>query len=178
MRLSSLTSILAGTLVLAACDRGPTQPPANALALDAWDPYVLTFDATAGLPEAPFHMPGMPGGPMMAREPGARFPDALKLTDAQVAAISALRQRFDAATAADMAALKAIHDRAQAAIKSGASRADVMTKILAAAKPILDHLKPMLDALHTAVFNVLTAEQKAWIEAHRPTAPPGPAQRP
>ncbi len=171
MRRFTVTAALAGIALVAACERGPTQPLQIANAqLDAYDPVVLTFNSTSGLPSAPFHTEGH-GSPGDARGPGAPFPDSLKLTAVQHAAIQALRDAFNAAHAADLAALQAIHDKARAAMKAGAGK-DAVKAILESAKPIMDRLRPVFDALHTAIENVLTASQKAWIEAHHPAGPP------
>jgi Spy/CpxP family protein refolding chaperone len=160
---------LAGVLLVAACDTSPTEPSLLAQ-LNLVDPYFLTFNATDGLPASPFHAQG-PGSRPDARGPGMPFPDSLKLTDAQKAKIQALRDAFDAAHAADLAALKAIHEQAREAIKAGKPREEVRA-ILATARPILERLKPDFDALRKAIENVLTAAQKAWIAAHRPDGPP------
>ena len=170
MRPSRLFTIAAGALLVAvACDRAPTQPSTSQL--DSVDAAVLTFNSTDGLPGGPFHGPG-PGSKGDARGPGAPFPDSLKLTAAQQTQIQALRDAFDAANKADLDALKAIHDQAQAAMKAGKTR-DEVKAILASAQPILDRLKSKFDALHTAIENVLTASQKAWIAAHKPNGMPG-----
>jgi Spy/CpxP family protein refolding chaperone len=172
MKLHRVTPFLAALALVAACDRGPTQPTQLTLAaqLDLVDPYVLTFNASNGLPGEPFHVSG-PGSRPDARGPGRPFPDSLKLTAAQKTAIQALRDAFDVAHKADLDALKAIHDQARAAMRAGKSRDDVRA-ILERAKPILDRLHTAFDALHTAIENVLTPAQKAWIAAHKPDRPP------
>ena len=169
MTLQRLASVAATALMLAACDKAPTQPSLTA-ELDQVDPYVLTFSATNGLPSGPFHMPG-PGSLGNARGPGAPFPDSLKLTQAQQDAIKALRDAFATAHATDLARLQAIHDQARAAMQAGKTRAEVRA-ILQAARPVLEGLKGAFDALHTAIEAVLTPAQKAWIAAHRPDGPP------
>jgi Spy/CpxP family protein refolding chaperone len=161
--------LVAVAALLAACDHGPTQPT-SAAQLDLVDPYVLTFNATNGLPGAPFHIPG-PGSRPDARGPGAPFPDSLKLTDAQKAAIQALLDGFNTVHKTDLAALKTIHDQAQAAMQAGKTRAEIRA-ILDTAKPVLERMHTEFDALHTAIENVLTAAQKAWIASHKPAGPP------
>ena len=161
--------MLAAAVVFAACEQGPTQSRL-ASELNQVDPYVLTFNATDGLPAAPFHMGG-PGSPMSARGPGLPFPDSLKLSDAQKAAMQALRTAFETANQADLAALEAIRKEAAEAIKAGKAREEVRA-ILAKGKPILERMKPAFEALHDAIANLLTAAQKAWIAAHRPDGPP------
>lgn len=164
-----LAPLAAAAAILAACDRGPTEPTLTAQ-LDLVDPYVLTFNASDGLPGLPFHGPG-PGSRPDARGPGAPFPDSLKLTDAQHTAIQALRDAFDAAHKADLDALKAIHDQARAAMQAGKTHAEVRA-ILETAKPVLERLHAAFDALHASIYALLTPAQKAWIDAHKPAGPP------
>ena len=171
MKILRLAPFIAAALIFAACEKSPTQANSSLALLDAVDQAVLTFNATSGLPGEPFHGPG-PGSKGDARGPGAPFPDSLKLTPAQQAQIQALRAAFNAANAADLAALEAIRVQAAAAIKAGKTR-DEVRAILETAKPILDRLKPKFDALGTATQTVLTAAQKAWITAHKPTGMPG-----
>ena len=169
MKMNRLLPLMAGLAFVASCDRGPTQ--SSILAdVNLVDPYVLTFNASNGLPGEPFHTNG-PGSRPDARGPGAPFPDSLKLTDAQKAQIQALRDAFATAHAADLAALDAIQKQVRDAFKAGKSR-DEMKAILDTAKPILERLKPAFDALATAIGNVLTPAQKAWIASHKPDGPP------
>jgi len=169
MKLLRFMPLVAAMAFVAACDHGPTEPTLAAQ-LDLIDPYVLTFNATDGLPGSPFEGPG-PGSRFDARGPGAPFPDSLKLTDAQKAAIQALRDQFVTTRKADLDALKAIHEEARTAMQAGKSRSDVRA-ILETARPILERLHSAFDALHTAIYALLTPEQKAWIDAHKPAGPP------
>ncbi len=171
MKVLRFTPFVAAALFFAACEKGPTQPQSTLQLLDTIDQSVLTFNATSGLPGAPFHGPG-PGSKGDAKGPGAPFPDSLKLSTAQQAQIQALRDAFNTANAADLAALDAIHQKAMDAMKAGASR-DSVKAILDTAQPILTRLKPKFDALQAAVENVLTPAQKAWIASHKPSGPPG-----
>ena len=176
MRRFPFAAAFAVLALVAACEKGPTQPsPLDTAQLETVDPAILTFNSTSGLPSAPFHTEG-PGSRADARGPGAPFPDSLKLTDSQKAAIKALRDAFNSANAADLAALQAIHDKARDAMKAGRTRAEVRA-IFETAKPILDRLKPKFDALQSSIEAVLTAAQKAWMAAHRPMGPP-PGFRP
>ena len=184
MKLHKLTTVLAGSALLAAaCDRGPTGPDSMQADINAVDPVVVTFAATQGLPGGPIgdmgHGPFMGGMPFMGapasaadgRGPGAAFPDSLKLTDAQKAAIQALVAAFTVANATDLAAMKAAHVQARDAHKAGASR-EAIRAILDAVKPSAERVRTAAEALHTAIGNVLTAAQKAWLEAHKPAHPP------
>ena len=184
MKLHKLSTVLAGAVVFAAaCDRGPTGPDTMQADFDAADPVVVTFAATQGLPGGPFgaaggapFMAGMPFvgmhfGPAGGRGPGAPFPDSLKLTDSQKATIQALVAAFAAANATDLAAMKAAHIKAREAHKAGTSR-EAVKAILDAAKPAAERVKAAAEVLRAAIGNVLTAAQKAWLEAHKPDRPP------
>lgn len=171
MRRSAFVSAFALLALVAACESGPTQPAVVDLAqLEAVDPAILTFNSTSGLPAEPFHTEG-PGSRADARGPGAPFPDSLKLTDAQKAALKVLRDAFATANSADLAALQAIRDKAHDAMKAKKTREEIRA-ILETAKPILERLRPKFDALHNAIDAVLTTAQKAWITSHRPMGPP------
>lgn len=175
MTFPRVTPMLAAVLLIAACDRGPTQPASNSV-LDSLDPAALSFNATLGLPGQPFQDDNAPHASGDARGPGAPFPDSLKLTAAQKTAIEALVNAYATATKADMDALKAIHDSVQAAIKAGDTRAQVEA-IAKTAAPILERMHAASRALHDAIFALLTPAQQAWITAHKPAGPP-PGFRP
>ena len=97
----------------------------------------------------------------------ARFPEELKLTADQKAAIQKLHEEFLAANKADIAALQKIHDDARAAIKAGKSREEVRA-ILERAIPIRARLDARFEALRAAIWAIYTPEQRAWLEAHKP----------
>ena len=106
---------------------------------------------------------------------GAQFPDSLALTVEQKATIDSLHAAFEAATAADVAALQSIQSQARAAHQAGKSNADVGV-ILAQAVPILTRLYGELTTLQNNIAAVYTSAQKAWIMAHqfRACGPGGP----
>jgi hypothetical protein len=81
-----------------------------------------------------------------------------------------LRDAFAAANAAALAQLKAVFEEARAAKQAGKTREEVRA-ILVKARPIAEGLRPAVKALHEAVWNVHTAEQKAWLIANRPKPP-------
>lgn len=97
----------------------------------------------------------------------AQLPEHLRLTVEQKAAIAALHAAFKKATAADVAALRAIEQEVRAAIKAGKSR-DEVRAIVATAEPIRARLDAAFKKLQADVWAVYTPEQKAWIESHRP----------
>lgn len=105
----------------------------------------------------------------------SRLPDHLKLTTEQKAAIAALHEAFRAATAADVAALRALEEEARAAAKAGKGREEVRA-ILARAEPIIRRLTEAFFKLQEDILQVYTPEQRAWIEANRPKycGPEGP----
>lgn len=182
MKLLNFAAVAATVVLVAACDHRPTAPNSDLQAsLDAVDPVVATFNASQGLPGGPFGEPGgMPflGGMPFAGAPnggaggpGAPFPDSLKLTDAQKAQIQALVTAFQTANKPDLDAMRAAMQAAHAAMKAGSTR-DQVKAILDAAKPAADRVHAAADALRVAIGNVLTAAQRAWLDAHKPDHPP------
>ena len=147
-----IVSLLTAAAFIAACDNSATGPNAEEAAL-------LRFDAQATLDSASL----VPRGPAYDNEGP---PDALKLTDAQKAAIKALHDAFQAAHKTQFDQLKAIHEQAAAAIKAGKTREEVRA-ILEKARRIMESMKADFEALRAAIANILTAEQKAWAAAHR-----------
>jgi Spy/CpxP family protein refolding chaperone len=175
---------VAGALVFAiSCDRHPTAPNDLQASLDVVDPVVVTFSATMGLPGGPVgdatlppFMGGMsfadaPPPPRDGKGPGAPLPDSLKLTAAQKTQIQALVMAFAVANAADLATMKAAHEAARAAHAAGKSKADLQA-ILDGAKAAADRVRAAAAALQTAIHNVLTPAQQAWLAAHKPDHPP------
>jgi len=98
---------------------------------------------------------------------GAQFPDALRLTAEQKAAIAGLHAAFMKATAADVAALRVIEQEVKAAITAGKSRGEVRA-ILDRAAPIRARLEAAFVRLQADIWAVYTPDQRAWIESHRP----------
>jgi Spy/CpxP family protein refolding chaperone len=105
----------------------------------------------------------------------AQFPDSLKLTTEQKAAIEALHAAFTTANAADIAALQALEAQARAAMQSGRGAGDIRA-ILAQGAPILVRMNAAFAALQAAILQVYTPAERAWISAHqpRPCGPNGP----
>jgi hypothetical protein len=171
-----VASIAAGVLLLASCERTPTQPATSDLVASI-DPLALSFSATNGLPGAPFQAAAGQGSPANAKGPGAPFPDSIALSAAQKTAIQTLTIAFVTTNASDLAALQAIHAQAMAAVKAGDTRAQVQA-ILQTAAPTLASLHAAADALHAAISAVLTPAQLAWISAHAPVGPPNGWQPP
>ena len=107
---------------------------------------------------------------------GAQFPDDLKLTIDQQTAIQALHKAFETANAADIAALKAIEQRARAA-RDAHKTPDEVRAIIAEGATIVARMSAAFAQLQAAIWQVYTPAQRAWIEAHRPK-PCGPAGPP
>lgn len=184
MKFTKLTAVVLGAVAFAAaCDVGPTRPDNLQSSFDAVDPVVATFSASQGLPGGPFDgqgrppfMGGMPfaGAPMGAANgqgPGAALPDNLKLSDAQKAQIEALVTAFQAANKTDLDAMKAAMVAARAAKQAGKTH-DEVKAILETAKAAAERVRAKGEALRAAINNVLTAAQRAWLEAHKPDHPP------
>ena len=147
-------------LTLVACDRSTPAEPADSSALEAVD--VVPDYAVS--PAATVDAAGI-GASM--------FPEELKLTAEQKAAISALHEAFMRANAADIAALRAIEREAQAAIRAGKPR-DEVRAILAKALPIRTRLDAAFQKLQADIWAVYTPAQRAWIESQRrPACGPG-----
>jgi Spy/CpxP family protein refolding chaperone len=87
-------------------------------------------------------------------------PRPCALTDAQRTEISALRAAFEESNAADIALLRSVHQRAQAARDAGASR-EAIVAILAEGREAVERLRAARTALHAAMQAVLTPAQQA-----------------
>jgi Spy/CpxP family protein refolding chaperone len=147
--------LLLGVLTLAACNRDISAPiDSDTLAsLDAG--AILTFDA-AGLSGPGHYLVGL-----------HRLPDNLKLSAEQEAKIKALLTAFQESNKADIEALAKLGAEAKAAAAAGKSRAEIGA-ILERGGPIRARIEAAEKALQTAIENVLTAAQKAWLDANRP----------
>jgi Spy/CpxP family protein refolding chaperone len=95
------------------------------------------------------------------------FPDDIALTPEQQAKIKALVTAFEAANKADRDALNAILREAKDAIMAHKSR-DEVRAILDRGNAIRSRLAAAESALRAAIEAVLTPEQKAWLDSHKP----------
>jgi Spy/CpxP family protein refolding chaperone len=150
--------LFSAVVLLAACDRSLPVSPTTA-----------TSDASDVVDLVPDYAVSAAASVDAAGIGAAQLPDALRLTVEQKAAIAALHEAFMKATAADVAALRAIEQEAKAAIKAGESREEVRA-ILANAAPIRERLDGAFRKLQADIWAVYTPEQRAWIESHRPRA--------
>lgn len=150
-----LVAALAALIV--ACDKSATAPQ-----VQADEGASLALDVEATLDSATL----VPRGPYYDSAP----PDAIKLTDAQKAAIQKLHDAFAAAHKTQFDQLAAIRLEARAAVKAGKTRTEVGA-ILAKGMRIMAAMKPDFDALRAAVAAILTPEQKAWAASHQRTGP-------
>ncbi|MGH9786380.1 MAG: Spy/CpxP family protein refolding chaperone [Terriglobia bacterium] len=98
---------------------------------------------------------------------GARLPAELQLTTEQKAAIAALHDAFMAENGDEVAALRQIEQQLRELRRSGGSREAAMA-LLADAHAIREGLADEFEALQDAIWAIYTAEQKAWIESHKP----------
>lgn len=95
------------------------------------------------------------------------LPDEIALTSEQRAKIRSLTEAFIAATKSDREALGAILKQAHDAARAGKTRAEVRA-ILEQGASIRQRLHDAEKKLVADIQAVLTAEQKAWLAAHRP----------
>jgi Spy/CpxP family protein refolding chaperone len=151
---SRVLVVLGALLTLAACDRSAPVDPAS----QATDQVTDLIPDYAASPAAAVDAAGIGA---------AQLPDRLKLTVEQKAAIAALHDAFMKATAADVAALRAIEQEVKAAITAGKSRAEIRA-IFERAAPIRERLDAAFKKLQADIWAVYTPEQRAWIESHRP----------
>ena len=170
MTTSRVVSMIGAALVLASCERGPTQA-ASTDNLDSIDAVALSFSASLGLPGQPFQDATAQHAPGDAKTPGAAFPDSIRLTAAQKTAIQGLVDAYAAANASDLAALQSIHAQLDAAMKAGATKAQ-LDAIMTTAAPILARQMIASKALHDAIFALLTPLQQIWVGQHMPKGPP------
>jgi Spy/CpxP family protein refolding chaperone len=96
-----------------------------------------------------------------------RLPDSLKVTEAQVTAIKALRDQFRQTHQEQLVALRAVFVQARNARRGGATREEVRA-ILLEARPITEALREPTRRLHIAIFAVLTPAQRNWLITNRP----------
>jgi len=126
--------------------------------------------------------PQGPGGPRQGFAPFGPFGRELNLTDAQKAQIKSIQESFRESDRALFDQMRALHEKQgdvapgtfdEAAVRSAAeARAKIQVELE------VSHAKMM-----SQVFNVLTAEQKAQLQAHhdqmkRMGPPPPPPQPP
>jgi len=96
-----------------------------------------------------------------------RLPDGLKLTAEQDAQIRGLIEAFEAATKADRQALAVLMQQLREIGRDRNAREEI-ERIRNEAEPIVERLRASEANLKAAIDAVLTAEQKAWLDANRP----------
>lgn len=156
MRRRSLL-IAAGFALLAACSNDTSAPADRALQSDDGIDLVQGMDASSA---AAVDRAGIGG---------SGFPDSLKLTAEQKAKIDELHRAYQAATKADLEAVKAIEAEARAAKAAGKPRAEIAT-ILAKAQPYLERIRAAFARLQAAIWEVYTPAQQAWIKSLAPVS--------
>jgi len=156
--------IATAAATVAGCDFGPTE--ADLPVLEGTDYSILLFGDAGAAMES---LMGPQGAqPFDGRSHGMqRLPEELRLSDAQKAEITALRQGFRTANADQLAALRAVMERAKAAREAGQTREELRA-IRLEARPIAQSLRPAVQALHAATMAVLTDAQRAWLAENRP----------
>jgi Spy/CpxP family protein refolding chaperone len=161
---------LAATLFLGACETATTAP-STPTADQVNDDYALLMFGESGA--ALSGTMGTDAQSFDGRHAHPSLPEEIALTEEQKAEIQALKDAFKADHAEEIAALKAIFQSARAARLAGASREEVHA-ILLTGRDIARELRPDVVALWTAIWNVLTDEQKAWLLEHRARRFPPP----
>jgi Spy/CpxP family protein refolding chaperone len=156
--------LLFAALVIAACDRGPTE------------------SAPVDAPSFEVVLESMGEGASAAMLLD-RAPAELRLTAAQREAIRALNTEFQRAHRADVEALRTTTRLAMQARRDGKSPEEVRA-ILEASRPVRERLGVAFAELHRAVQAVLTDAQRAWLREHSrrlgaqlPPLPPLPPRR-
>lgn len=97
----------------------------------------------------------------------ARLPEELQLTAEQKANITALHDAFQQEHADEVAQLRLIEQQIRELRRSNGTREEIGA-LLEQARTILQGLAADFAALQQAIWAIYTAEQKAWIEAHKP----------
>ena len=154
MRKTFLAVAAFGLIGLGACSTDPVAPNdflAESDAIDMMADYEFTSAAV------------IDGAGIGA----ARLPAELQLTAEQKAEIAALHDAFKAEHEDELAELREINDQIRQLRRSGGSREEVHA-LMQEARAILSGLADEFTALQEAIWSVYTAEQKAWIEAHKP----------
>lgn len=160
-----VTPAVAALLLVAACDTAPTSPTSSAV-LDSDDYALVMFGAPGASLEGT--MGTVPTDrPFDGRSARPVLPDSLALTEEQIAAMQALRLEFRLAHQSTLDSLHAIFMEARLARLNGATREEIR-EILMTGRPLADALRADLQALHEALRAILTDEQRAWLDAHRP----------
>jgi Spy/CpxP family protein refolding chaperone len=104
-------------------------------------------------------------GPLFATR---RLPDNLKLSDGQKTQIKSLMSSFRAAHRDDLESLAASMKQARAARTAGQTT-EQRRALFAQTSPARQRLMAAHTQLAASVQQVLTADQRAWLSAHRPT---------
>lgn len=154
MRKTFLAVVACGLFGLSACSTESVAP--NGLLADS--------DAIDQVADYEFSMAAVIDGAGIG---AARLPDELQLTADQKAEIAALHDAFKAAHADEIAALREIDQQLRQLRRSGGTREEIQA-LLAEAHEIRQGLSDDFAALQDAIWQIYTAEQKAWIEAHKP----------
>lgn len=152
MRTTTLLLLLA--LGLTGCGRDATSPSNALVTIDEAESLVLSSSIA------------VVGSKALAQL--ARLPQSLALTSAQQAAIKALTDAFALVTKADQDALAALKKQIRDASVAGTPKEQIQA-LLDQARVISDRLAAAEARLRDDILALLTAEQRAWLEANQPT---------
>ena len=97
----------------------------------------------------------------------ARLPEELQLTAEQKADIAALHDAFQQDHTDEIAQLRQIEQQIRELRRSDGTREEIGA-LLEQAKTILQGLAADFATLQESIWAIYTAEQRAWIEAHKP----------
>ena len=97
----------------------------------------------------------------------ARLPEELQLTAEQKAEIAALHDAFQQSHADEIAQLRSIEQQIRELRRSNGTRQEIVA-LLEHARTILQGLAADFATLQQSIWTIYTAEQRAWIESHKP----------
>jgi Spy/CpxP family protein refolding chaperone len=97
----------------------------------------------------------------------ARLPEELQLTTEQKADIAALHDAFREENTDEIAELRSIEQQIRELRRSNGNR-EAIGALLTQARTILQGLAADFAALQESIWAIYTAEQRAWIESHKP----------
>ena len=151
--------LLLVTAVLMGCSSPVAPNPAEDYSLVVFGETGVALEGTLGTQPTDHPIDGRTGTP--------RLPEELRLTEAQVEAIRALREAFRTTHEEQLTALREVFERARDARKAGATREEVRA-ILFEGREIAQSLREPVFNLHLAILAVMTPEQRNWIITNRP----------
>lgn len=177
LRTFGLSAIAAAVLVAAAVvvvSQQPGPPPGGPMGQGPMGPMGPGGPGFRGGPQGP-------GGPRQGFGPFGPFGRELNLTDAQKAQIKSIQDSFHENDKAFFDQMRALHEK-QGDVTPGTFDEAAFRSAAEARSKIQIELEVSHAKMMSQVFNVLTAEQKAQLQAHhdqmKRMGPPRPPQPP